>query len=155
PFPAGRNYPLLIRDKSQTLARAGGMALVAATRVQNGLIVVASRSLLASIDADPAGRTRDFLVALARWTRRPAEWAGIGAATRPALLRLAGGPQQVAVHAPPLAPPAGRAAAPIVLPQPPRSTNRGHRGGGSRGSRVGRDSRLDLAPGDARVVEPV
>lgn len=124
PFPAGRNYPLLIRDKSQTLARAGGMALVAATRVQNGLIVVASRSLLASIDADPAGRTRDFLVALARWTRRPAEWAGIGAATRPALLRLAGGPQQVAVHAPPLAPPAGRAAAPIVLPQPPRSTNR-------------------------------
>src|SRR5207247_1515175 len=55
---------------------------------------------------------------------RPAEGAGIGAATRPALLRLAGGPQQVAVHAPPLAPPAGRAAAPIVLPQPPRSTNR-------------------------------
>lgn len=123
PFPAGRNYPLLIRDKSQTLARAGGMALVAATRVQNGLIVVASRSLLASIDADPGGRTRDFLVALARWTRRPAEWAGIGAATRPAPLRLTGGPQEVAVHTPPLAPPAGRAAAPIVLPQP-ASTNR-------------------------------
>ena len=122
PFPAGRNYPLQIRDKSQTLARASGTALVAASRVQNGLIVVASRSLLASADAD--ARARDFLVALARWTRRPAEWASIGAATRPAPLRLAGGPQQVAVHAPPLAPPTGGAGggagggAAIVLPQP-------------------------------------
>lgn len=119
PFPAGRNYPLQIRDRSQTLARAGTTPLVAATRVQDGLIVVASRSLLASADADT--RARDFLVALARWTRRPAEWANIGAATRPAPLRLAGGPQQVAVHAPPRAPPAGAAA--IVLPQPV-STNR-------------------------------
>jgi hypothetical protein len=119
PFPAGRNYPLQIRDKTQTLARAGTTPLVAATRVQDGLIVVASRSLLASADADT--RARDFLVALARWTRRPAEWANIGAATRPASLRLAGGPQPVAVHAPPRAPPAGAAA--IVLPQPV-STNR-------------------------------
>ena len=121
PFPAGRNYPLQIRDRSQTLARASGTALVAASRVQDGLIVVASRSLLASADADV--RARDFLVALARWTRRPAEWAGIGAATRPAPLRLAGGPQQVAVHPPPLAPPTGGGAATIVLPQP-ASTNR-------------------------------
>ncbi len=121
PFPAGRNYPLQIRDRSQTLARASGTALVAASRVQDGLIVVASRSLLASADADV--RARDFLVALARWTRRPAEWAGIGAATRPALLRLAGAPQQVAVHPPPLAPPTGGGAATIVLPQPV-STNR-------------------------------
>ena len=119
PFPAGHNYPLQIRDKSQTLARAGGTALVAASRLQDGLIVVASRSLLASADAD--SRARDFLVALARWTRRPAEWAGIGAGTRPAPLRLAGGPQQVSVHAPPRAPPAGASA--IVLPQPV-STNR-------------------------------
>jgi hypothetical protein len=119
PFPAGHNYPLQIREKSQTLARAGGTALVAASRVQDGLIVVASRSLLASADAD--SRARDFLLALARWTRRPAEWAGIGAGTRPAPLRLAGGPQQVAVHAPPRAPPAGASA--IVLPQPV-STNR-------------------------------
>jgi hypothetical protein len=119
PFPAGHNYPLQIRDKSQTLARGGGTALVAASRVGDGLIVVASRSLLASTDAD--SRARDFLVALARWTRRPAEWAGIGAATRPAALRLADGPQQVAVHAPPRWPPAGAAA--IVLPQPV-STNR-------------------------------
>jgi hypothetical protein len=118
-FPAGHNYPLQIRDKSQTLARGGGTAVVAASRVQDGLIVVASRSLLSSADADPLAR--DFLVALARLTRRPAEWAGIGAGTHPAPLRLAGGPQQVAVHAPPRAPPVGAAA--VVLPQP-LSTNR-------------------------------
>jgi len=121
-FPAGRNYPLQIRDKDQTLARGGSSAVVAATRVHDGLIVVASRSLLASADAVGGERARDFLVALARWTRRPAEWAGIGAATRPALLQLAGGPAQVAVHAPPLAPPAGVGAAAIVLPQPVPST---------------------------------
>ena len=113
-FPAGRNYPLQIHEKSQTLARGAGTALVAASRVHDGLVVVASRSLLASADAD--SRARDFLVALARWTRRPAEWATIGAATRPAPLRLAGGPQPVAVHAPPRAPPAG--ATTIELPQP-------------------------------------
>src|SRR5438093_10022156 len=121
PFPAGRNYPLQIRDKSQTLARGGGTALVAASRVQDGLIVVASRSLLASADAD--SRARDFLVALARWTRRPAEWAGIGAGGRPAPLRLAEGPEHVAVHPPPLAPPAAADSAVIVLPHP-ASTNR-------------------------------
>src|SRR5437867_678168 len=121
PFPAGRNYPLQIRDKSQTLARAGGTALVAASSVQDGLIVVASRILLASADAD--SRARDFLVALARWTRRPAEWAGIGTGGRPAPLRLAEGPEHVAVHPPPLAPPAAADSAVIVLPQPV-STNR-------------------------------
>jgi len=122
-FPAGRNYPLQLRDKNQTLARGGSSAVVAASRVNDGLIIVASRSLLASADADRAGRARDFLVALARWTRRPAEWAGIGAATRPALLQLAGGPAQVAVHAPPRAPPAGAGgAATIVLPQPVPAT---------------------------------
>ena len=114
PFPAGRNYALHIRDRSQTLARAREAALVAASRMGDGLVVVASRSLLASVDAD--ARTRDFLVGLARWTRRPAEWASIGAAAHPAPLRLASAPQQVTVHAPPLAPPAGSAA--IVLPQP-------------------------------------
>ena len=113
-FPAGHNYPLQVRDRSQILARGGGTAVVAASRVQDGLIVVASRSLLASADAD--SRAREFLVALARWTRRPAEWAGVGAGTRPALLRLAGGPQPVAVHPPPLTPPAGATA--LMLPHP-------------------------------------
>jgi hypothetical protein len=113
-FPAGHSYPLQISDKNQMLARGGGMAVVAASRVQDGLIVVASRSLLASADAD--SRAREFLGALARWTRRPAEWAGVGTGTRPAALRLAGGPQAVAVHPPPLTPPAGATA--LVLPQP-------------------------------------
>jgi len=114
PFPAGHNRPLEVRDRSQTLARGSASALVAASRVGDGLIVVASRSLLASTDA--ASGTRDFLLALSRWTRRPAEWASVGAATRAAPLRLANAPQQVTVHPPPLAPPAG--AGVIVLPEP-------------------------------------
>ena len=116
PFPGGKNLPLKVRERGQTLARAGASApaLVAASRVGDGLIVVASRSLLASGGED--SRTRAFLEALARWTRRPAEWASVGAASRPAPLRLAGAPQPVVVHAPPLRPPAGAPA--IALPQP-------------------------------------
>jgi hypothetical protein len=119
PFPAGRNRILTVRDRSQTLARAGGSALVAASRAAGGagggLILVASRSLLSSIDAD--ARTREFLVALARWTRRPAEWATIGGAVHPVPLRLASAPQPVAIHPPQLAPPTG--SSPTVLPDLP------------------------------------
>jgi hypothetical protein len=124
PFPAGRNHPLVVRDRRQTLARGGGAGgpanpLVAGSRIDDGLIVVASRNLLAASDED--SRTRDFLVALARWTRRPAEWAAVGtAARRGGPLRLAGAPRPVAVHPPPLRPPSG--AAPVTLPQPPRSS---------------------------------
>ncbi|HEY7195140.1 MAG TPA: hypothetical protein VH439_15460 [Gemmatimonadales bacterium] len=114
PFLAGRNRVLQVRDRNQTLARAGGDALVAASRVDEGLILVASRSLLSSIDAHT--RTHDFLVALARWTRRPAEWATIGAAAHAVPLRLANAPQHVAVHPPQLAPPTG--SVPILLPEP-------------------------------------
>jgi hypothetical protein len=78
------------------------------------LIVVASRYALAASGADP--RTRDFLVALARWTRRPAEWAGVAPAMQPAPLLLASAPRPVAVHPPPLAPPPGVEF--TVLPQP-------------------------------------
>ena len=114
PFPAGRNHALQVRDRSQTLARAPVSALVAASRVDEGLIVVASRSLLAAGSGD--SRTRDFLEALARWTRRPAEWAGVRAATHPVALRLAEAPLTVAVHPPPLAPPVGAEA--VALPEP-------------------------------------
>ena len=113
-FPAGRSHALVVRDRSQTLAHAGGIALVAASRVGDGLILVASRSLLASTNTDP--KTRDYLEALARLTRRPAEWASIAAARREAPLRLANAPSPVAVHPPPLAPPAG--SEPTVLPEP-------------------------------------
>jgi hypothetical protein len=112
PFQAGSSHALQVRDRSQTLARAPASALVAASRVRDGLVVVASRSLLGSANED--ARTREFLIELARWTRRPAEWAHVRAAVRPVPLRLANAPQGVAVHPPPLRPPEG--AAPIALP---------------------------------------
>ena len=114
PFPAGRSHPLMVRNRSQMLARGTSNALVAASRVGDGLIVVASRSLLGAAREDP--RTRDFLVALARWTRRPAEWATIDAAGRPVPLQLANAPKPILVHAPLLAPPSGAGA--VLLPQP-------------------------------------
>ena len=114
PFPAGRNRPLAVRDHSQTLARAPNAAVVAASRARDGLIVVASRNLLAAADTNAA--TRDFLVALARWTRRPAEWASVGAATHATPLQLSEAPQRVTEHPPMLAPPAGAEA--IALPEP-------------------------------------
>lgn len=117
PFPAGRNHALRIRDRSQTLARAPASALVAASRVDDGLVVVASRGLLAAGNQD--SRTREFLEALARWTRRPAEWAGVRAATEPVTLRLAEAPLSVAMHPPPLTPPTGAATVVLPLPQPP------------------------------------
>ena len=114
PFPAGHNHALQVRDGSQVLARAPSSPLVAATRVEDGLVVVASRNLLGAAGED-AG-TRDFLVELARWTRRPAEWAHVHAASRTIPLRLAAAPQTVAVHPPTLKPPPGTS--PVLLPRP-------------------------------------
>jgi hypothetical protein len=122
PFPAGRNRALRVRDSNQMLARAGSRAMVAASRVHEGLIVVTSRDLLGAARAAPG--TRDFLVALARWTRRPAEWASVGEAVRPAPLHLAAQPplRPVAVHAPPLDPPAGAVATTLPQPLPARDS---------------------------------
>jgi hypothetical protein len=116
PFPAGHNRPLQVHNRNQMLARAGGNALVAASRVHDGLIVVTSRELLGATRA--ASGTRGFLVALARWTRRPAEWASVDDASHAAGLRLVAQPplHTLAVHPPPLDPPAG--AAPMLLPEP-------------------------------------
>jgi len=113
PFPAGYSHALQVRDRSQVLARAPSSPLVAATRVEDGLVVVASRSILGA-GGEGAG-THDFLVELARWTRRPAEWAHVGDATGTVPLQLAAAPQAVAVHPPTLRPPRG--APPIVLPR--------------------------------------
>ena len=85
------------------------------------MIAVASRNLLSAAREDP--RTRDFLVALARWTRRPAEWATIDAAVRPVPLQLANAPKPILVHAPLLAPPPGAGA--VLLPQPVPPLDRG------------------------------
>lgn len=122
PFAAGRNHALLVRNQSRTLARGSTSvardrpAIVAATRVGDGLVLVVSRYMLAASASDT--RARDYLVALARLTRRPAEWASIAPAVTPAPLTLASAPARspIAVHPPPLAPPAG--AGVTVLPQP-------------------------------------
>jgi len=145
PFPGGRNHVILVRRESQVLARTSATAfvrppreapaprpraaVVAATRVGEGLVLVASRHALAGTGTDlrpntlpaaPApndvGRSRVFLGALARWTRRPAEWAGVAPAAGQFPLTLSGGPQPVAVHPPPVAPPSG--AVVVLLPQP-------------------------------------
>jgi hypothetical protein len=145
PFAAGRNHVLLVRRESQVLARTsgtafirpprdapvprGGAAVVAASRVGNGLVLVLSRHALGAEGAelrpstlpptaapDDLRRTRAFLDALARWTRRPAEWAAVAPAAGRASLTLAGGPRPIAPHPPPLAPPPG--AAVVTLPQP-------------------------------------
>jgi hypothetical protein len=147
-FPAGLNDPLRVRDPVQVLARAddgtelrssggtrvdqSGVALVAASRVARGLVVVLSRSALASLggadsvalDARTNGSagTRAFLVALARWTRRPAEWARIPPAGPREPLRFGGATLTASPHAPRAAPPAtvsvqvlGRGSGPTTL----------------------------------------
>lgn len=114
PFPVGRNQALQVRDPTQILARAPGSnaAFAAASRMSNGLIVVVGRDFLASAGED--SRTHDYLLALARWTRRPAEWAHVRPATGRSLLRLVEAPAPVAPNPPLLAPPAG--ASVTILP---------------------------------------
>jgi hypothetical protein len=134
PFPAGENDALLAADEAQVLARvtddavvrapglakrpSGGAAIVAASRVSHGLVVVISRAALGAVTLGDtlehaADRptaldgTRAFLVALARWTRRPAEWARIPTAGPRAVLRLLGGPAPIATRSPRRAPPDG------------------------------------------------
>jgi hypothetical protein len=129
PFPAGRNRVLLVRDQTQTLARSVTSvqgerpAIVGASRVRDGLIVVASRAVLAAGNADL--RTRDFLVALARWTRRPAEWASVAPGVSAGFLSLANAPRPVATHPPLLKPPAGAALIPMPEPLPSTRSDSG------------------------------
>lgn len=121
---------LHVRDASQALARApaGGtepVALVAASRGEGrrstGLIVVLNRQALAAPDASDAAA---FLEALARWTRRPAEWAAVAAAERsprsPLPLSLRGGPRSVAPDPPRRESPPGAGA--VILPLRPAAS---------------------------------
>jgi len=66
----------------------------------NGSAVAASPLVRDSLAA-----TQRFLVALARWTRHPAEWATIPPATGAGHVTLAAPPQPVAMRPPHLAPP--------------------------------------------------
>jgi hypothetical protein len=150
PFAAGRNHVLLVRHESQVLARTsstafirpprdapaprGGAAVVAASRVGNGLVLILSRHALGAEGAelrpstlslsaapDDVRRTHAFLEALARWTRRPAEWAAVAPEAGRVPLTLAGGPRAIPPHPPPLEPPPGTDI--VTLPQPdPRPT---------------------------------
>ena len=131
PFPAGVNDLLLVENDGQILARAGaatfvqgpglrlqhwpGAAAIAATRVDNGLVVVASRSALAAA-AGAGSESEQFFRALARWTRRPAEWARIPGAGPRASLVLIGGPGAVAPRPPRRVPPEGVAAERLERP---------------------------------------
>lgn len=145
PFPFERNHALAVRDPSQVLAEAGRHAfvrsarntaprpdapMVAATRVGQGLVVVVSRHALGALGPQAApttapllqlgalADTRDFLTALARWTRRPAEWAHVPPAEHPTSLTLAGAPLPVEVAAAPAAAPAGAVTEPLGVPSP-------------------------------------
>lgn len=117
PFPAGRNHALSV-PPSAVLATAADSAVIAGARLGDGLLVVASRHALAALgpelrastapflEGPELDRTRTFLVALARWTRRPAEWARLPPTRRRRELDLTNPPRPLsAVPSPAAAPP--------------------------------------------------
>ncbi len=145
-FPVSTSDPLLVADEAQVIARTGegaldqptgheraaraGAAVVAASRVADGLVVVVSRPVLGALGGSAAldqgveapsalGGTQAFLVALARWTRRPAEWARIPTARARIPLRLEGGPLPVTLRWPRERPPAGVAVERLPRLDPP------------------------------------
>ena len=134
PFPLDRNNVLATRDASQLLAVTSrhafvraprtpaprpGAGVAAATRIGDGLVVVISRHALGALgpqfrpttapaqQLDALDRTGEFLHALARWTRRPAEWAHVPPAARGVPLALAQAPVPVELAAPGMTPPRG------------------------------------------------
>jgi hypothetical protein len=142
PFPLDRNHVVSVRDRAELLAVTGrhtfvraprgaaaqpGAGVAAAVRIGDGLVVVISRYALGALgpqfrpttapvlELDALGHTHDFLAALARWTRRPAEWAHVPPAAHGVPLALASGPTPVEAEPPPLAPPPGAAATTLPL----------------------------------------
>lgn len=149
PFPAGRNHALVVAREEQVLARTTATAfvrpageriapqarphpraaVVAATRVRDGLVIVVSRHALSAwgteirpstvpvLGLDDLAAARTFLTALARWTRRPAEWARIPPSQSPRPMVLINAPRAVSESPPFLAPPTGPTGA-VTLPTP-------------------------------------
>jgi len=132
PFPLERNNVVTARDITQVLAVTSRHAFVraprvpaprpraavaAAARVGDGLVIVISRHALGTLgpqfrpstapilQLDALARTRAFLTALARWTRRPAEWAHIPPAAHATPLVLTQAPVPVELASPPGTPP--------------------------------------------------
>ena len=143
PFPMGRNHALEVRRSSEVLAVAGrrafvrtpkaatprgGAPIAAAARVGDGLVVVLSRHALGALGPEnrpstmpllqlgALAATHDFLTALARWTRRPAEWAHVPPAEHPTPATLAGAPLPVEIQPPLAEPPPGVKAEPLAWP---------------------------------------
>lgn len=132
-FPGGRNHALSA-PPTAVLANAMGAPVLAAVRLGDGLLIVGSRHVLGALGpelrtstapflaAAELERTRTFLVALARWTRRPAEWAQVPPTRRPEPIDLAGPPRVLSGVPTPDAPPA--AVATDALEPAPAATDR-------------------------------
>ena len=143
PFPLDRNHALSVRRTTQVLAVVSpgpatrpatgaaprpGAPIAAASRLGDGLVVVISRHALGALAPQnrpttmpllqlaALGETHDFLTALARWTRRPAEWAHVPPDEHRVPLALTGAPLPVELQPARIEAPAG--APPIQLPQP-------------------------------------
>ena len=134
PFPLDRNHALKVKRTDQILAGVTpnpprpGVAVAAATRIGDGLVVVISRYALGALapQSRPTAMpllqraalevTHDFLAALARWTRRPAEWAHVPPREHPRPLALAEAPIAVESDSPATQPPTG--ATTVELAQP-------------------------------------
>jgi hypothetical protein len=125
PFPGGRNHALRAPAKA-VLAHAAGAPVMAGARVDDGLVVVMSRHALGALGAEvrpstapflgalDLARTRTFLVALARWTRRPAEWAHVPPTRRARAIDLSNPPRLLSAVPAPEAPPSGATATPLL-----------------------------------------
>jgi hypothetical protein len=125
PFPSGRSHALQVSDRSAILAVSRGQPVMAAARLRDGLIIVASRHALATLGPELraatgpllAGaeqqRTRAYLAALARWTRRPAEWAHVPPVRRPRTLDLSDAPRALSSVVTRAEPPGGVAVTPV------------------------------------------
>src|SRR5439155_1169562 len=184
PFPLDRNNVLATRDSSQLLALTSRHAFVraprtpaprpragvaAAARIGDGLVVVISRHALGALgpqfrpttapvqQLDALERTGEFLHALARWTRRPAEWAHVPPAAHGVPLALAPAPVPVQL-APPLGGRGEAAAADKRRVDPPAGLReRAPRRSGFVAGRARRSARrpvrprLDLMGGGAAV----
>ena len=149
PFPLDRNHPLSVKRTAQVVAVSSlgppargakdapvrlGSPVVAASRLGDGLVVVISRHALGALG--PQNRattmpllqlgalsdTKDFLTALARWTRRPAEWAHVPPGEQRQPLTLVGAPVPVDLQPAPKTAPPGATTVPL---EPPTSSQAG------------------------------